>query len=33
LTIQDWGTVGEIVGGLAVLITLLYLVIQLKQNA
>jgi hypothetical protein len=31
-TIQDWGAVGEIVGGVAVVATLLYLAVQLRQN-
>lgn len=32
LSIQDWGAIGEIVGGFAVVLTLLYLGIQLRQN-
>lgn len=32
LSIQDWGAIGEIVGGLAVVLTLLYLGIQLRQS-
>jgi hypothetical protein len=32
MTIQDWGAVGEIVGGLAVVVTLIYLALQIKQN-
>ena len=32
MTIQDWGAIGEIVGGIAVLITLIYLVVQIKQS-
>lgn len=32
MTIQDWGAVGEVVGSLAVLITLIYLSIQVRQN-
>ena len=32
MTIQDWGAVGEIVGGIAVLVTLIYLAIQLRQS-
>lgn len=31
LTIQDWGSVGEIIGGIAVLVTIAYLAIQLRQ--
>ena len=33
MTIQDWGAIGEIVGGLAVIVTLGYLAFQLRQNA
>lgn len=32
LSIQDWGAIGEIVGGLAVVLTLIYLSVQLRQN-
>ena len=32
MTIQDWGAIGEIVGGLAVVVTLIYLAVQLKQS-
>ena len=32
MTIQDWGAIGEIVGGVAVLVTLVYLAIQLRQS-
>ena len=31
-SIQDWGAIGEIVGGIAVVATLIYLGIQLRQN-
>ena len=33
LTIQDWGAVGEIVGGFAVVLTLIYLAMQLRQTS
>jgi len=33
MTIQDWGAIGEIVNAIAVLATLLYLAIQIKQNS
>ena len=32
MTIQDWGAVGEIVGAIAVLLTLIYLALQIRQN-
>lgn len=32
MTIQDMGAIGDLVGGVAVLVTLLYLAIQIKQN-
>lgn len=32
LTIQDWGSIGEVVGGLAVLVTVVYLAIQLRHS-
>jgi hypothetical protein len=32
LSFQDWGAIGELLGGLAVLITLVYLARQIKQN-
>lgn len=32
MTIQDWGAVGEIVGAIAVIITLVYLATQIRQN-
>lgn len=32
MTIQDWGAVGEIIGGVAVLISLIYLALQVRQN-
>ena len=33
MTIQDWGAIGEIVNAIAVLATLIYLAIQIKQNS
>ncbi len=32
MSIQDWGAVGEIVGAIAVVVTLLYLAGQIRQN-
>ena len=32
VTIQDWGSVGEIVGAVATMATLLYLTTQIRQN-
>ncbi len=32
MTIQDWGAIGEIVGGVAVVVTLIYLALQIRQN-
>jgi hypothetical protein len=32
MTIQDWGSIGEIIGGIAVLATVVYLAIQLRQS-
>jgi hypothetical protein len=32
MTIQDLGAIGDLVGGVAVLVTLIYLAIQIKQN-
>lgn len=32
MTIQEWGAIGELIGGIAVLITLIYLAIQVRQN-
>ena len=32
MTIQDWGAVGEILGGLAVVASLVYLALQIRQN-
>ena len=33
MSIQDWGAIGEIVGAIAVLLTLLYLAKQIKHNS
>ena len=32
VTIQEWGALGELVGGVTVVITLIYLAIQVRQN-
>jgi len=32
MTIQDWGAIGELVGGAAVVVTLIYLAFQIRQN-
>lgn len=32
MTIQDWGAIGEIVGAIAVVVSLIYLAIQIRQN-
>ena len=32
MTIQDWGALGEIIGGVAVVATLVYLAVQIRQN-
>ncbi len=32
MTIQDWGAVGDIIGAIAVIITLIYLATQIRQN-
>jgi hypothetical protein len=32
MTLQDWGSVGEVVGALAVVATLIYLAKQIRQN-
>ena len=33
MTLQDWGAIGELVSGVAVIITLIYLAVQLRQYA
>ena len=32
MTLQDWGAVGELVGGIAVVVTLIYLALQIRHN-
>jgi hypothetical protein len=32
VSIQDWGAIGEILGGVGVILTLLYLAVQIRQN-
>ncbi len=32
MTIQDWGAIGELVGGVAVIVTLIYIALQIRQN-
>ena len=32
MTIQDWGAIGEILGAIATIATLIYLATQLRQN-
>jgi hypothetical protein len=32
LSLQDWGAIGEIIGGFAVVVTLIYLSVQLRQT-
>ena len=32
MTLQDWGSLGEVVGAIAVVVTLIYLAKQIKQN-
>ena len=32
MTIQDWGSIGEVVGAIGVILTLLYLATQIRQN-
>ncbi|MEM9208611.1 MAG: hypothetical protein AAGA61_05160 [Pseudomonadota bacterium] len=32
MTIQEWGALGEVVGGIAVLVSLVYLAYQIRQN-
>lgn len=32
MSIQDWAAIGEIVGAIAILITLIYLAIQIRQS-
>lgn len=32
MSVQDWGAIGELVSGVAVVITLVYLAVQIRQN-
>ena len=32
MTLQDWGSIGEVIGALAVVVTLIYLAKQIRQN-
>lgn len=32
MTLQDWGAIGELVGGVAVIVTLIYLALQIRHN-
>lgn len=32
MDIQDWGAIGELIGGLAVLVTLFYVALQIRHN-
>ncbi len=32
MTIQDWGAIGEIIGAIATIATLIYLATQIRQN-
>ena len=32
MTIQDWGSIGEILGAIATIATLIYLALQIRQN-
>lgn len=32
MSIQDWGAIGEIVAAIAVIVTLIYLAVQIRQN-
>ncbi len=32
MTIQDWGAIGELAGGVTVIVTLIYLALQIRQN-
>jgi len=32
MTLEDWGNVGEVIGGVAVIVSLLYLAWQIRQN-
>ena len=32
MTIQDWGALGEMIGGVAVVVSLVYVAVQIRQN-
>ena len=32
MTIQDWGALGEMIGGIAIIISLIYVALQIRQN-
>ena len=32
MTIQDWGALGELVGGIAIIVSLIYVGLQIRQN-
>ena len=32
MTLQDWGSIGEVIGAIAVVVTLIYLAKQIRQN-
>ena len=32
MSIQDWGAIGEVVSAIGVIVTLIYLTTQLRQN-
>ncbi|MDX1500155.1 MAG: hypothetical protein R3176_09675 [Woeseiaceae bacterium] len=32
MTIQDWGAIGELIGAVAVVVSLVYLAVQIRQN-
>jgi hypothetical protein len=32
MTIQDWGALGEVIGGIAIIVSLIYVGAQIKQN-
>jgi hypothetical protein len=32
MTIQDWGALGELIGGIAIIISLIYVGLQIRQN-
>ena len=32
MTLQDWGAIGEVIGGVAIIFSLIYVGIQVKQS-